>query len=601
MGEIKNHTEEEVFKNVRLDGINPDLRLDIASTSIGLHRTERYDPDRRIDILNPEKNIWDEFKKIVSEINNKFENLSLAEILSEPFENFLEGMKDNSMDSLVLSTSYVTSCKLACADIIVGADASEEKKENVYESIEKSLETFFFAPEFANKFIQEYGIGPDKVKEAAGEAAEFVLELGKAIFYIDTRITLGLLSIVDNACRAVFSMGLYALGKSDLAKDVMTESKLDEFREYLDKIVKPNELEKNLGDIADKASEMVGELALAIVGALGITASAPVAAVGIVAAAALLGFAEAGKNLETNIEKSGEYGQKEFVSALVTAGLTITVERLLPCLGKITSEANIVKVADRVSKYAKGNMELGAKLTKSILTSLQAGAGMSFFKGADEIKKIVDFELGITDKLDVKKEIAETLGFILGAAALGGVLSYVGDTIIRSKGFQEIVKKFDKDFVYTESKYDVIYKRVELTKEYINDIVKNSTVPDTILKDMVNPEELYRETSDVVAQKRAEFKAKKADLIREWEKETGKEWPRYKEDVVIKLKDGTDMPLHNAGELFDAHHIRPLSWGGENIWQNITPLHADIHFDSRGVHAVESAFDQLSKLMGGLL
>ena len=596
MGEIKNHVDETGEKNRPYDNYDPDHRLDVQSYVAEHLFHDKYDPDKRMEISKPENNVLEEkfekLKTFIENIDKKLDNMLIEDIMSAPFEFFIEKDKDVPLDTIVISSGYVTSCKIACGEL---------KKADSVGDIEQSLKAFFSAPELANKFIQEYGIGPDRLKEAAGETAEFILELGKGIFYVSTRLSLGVLQIADNACRAVFSMGLYVLGKSEDAKDLMTDSKLDKFREYLDRIVQPNSVEMGIKDIADKAGETVGELALAIVGALGISASAPIAAVGIVSAMALVGFDEASKSLERNIEKSGEYGKKEFISALSTAALAITVERIMPCIGKISKEANIIKVADKVSKYAQGNMELGAKLTKSILTSLQAGAGMSAFKGADEIKKVIDYELGIEDRLDIKKEILETFGFVLGAAALGGGLSFIGDTVVRSKTFQELAKRINKDVIFDETKYDVIYKRVELAKEYYSDIINNSTVPETIAKDLLKAEELYKEPAEVVAQKRQEFKNVKSKLVEEWEKNTGKEWPRYTEDVYITLKDDSKVLIRRAGDLFDAHHIKPLSWGGENIWENITPLHADIHFDSRGVHAIDSAFDKLSKVMGELL
>ena len=117
----------------------------------------------------------------------------------------------------------------------------------------------------------------------------------------------------------------------------------------------------------------------------------------------------------------------------------------------------------------------------------------------------------------------------------------------------------------------------------------------------MDPEKLYKETSEIVKQKREQFKSLKPKLIEEWEIRTGKEWPKYEKDVIITLKDGTKMIIKKVGDLYDAHHILPLSWGGENVWQNITPLHVSIHFDHRGVHAVDSVFKQLSDYLGGLL
>lgn len=566
---------------------------------------ESFDPDKRIRIDQGEgetsDNKFKDFKSISESINDIINGKSLEEIIALPFENFIDNIKNFSLDTIALSASYVTSCKMLCADI-VDKEKRDDLKNNVHLHIKEELTKFFSAPEFANKFIQEYGVGPDKLKEAVGDITEFVLGLGKAIFYVYTRISIGVVGILDNACRAVYSMGLYALGNSEQAKEVMTESNLDKFRQFLDDTVQPNKLEKKIGDIADNVGEIVGELALAIIGALGITASAPIAAAGIIGAVGVLAFDAAGKNLEKNVEKSGEYGKKEFLSALLTVGITVVVERLLPCINNISSDKNIIKIADKVGNVVNDNTELGIKLTKFIITGLKSSAGIATFKGAEEVQKVVDYALGINDKLDIKKEILQTIGLIGGVAALGGVLSFVTDTVVRSRVFHEVLQKFNIDCNPRQTKYDVLYKKVELTKAYLQDIIDKSEVPETITKNILDPESLYKESCEIVKNKRNDFTlSKKNKLIEEWEINTGKEWPRYKEDLYITLKDGTKKMLHKAGNLYDAHHIRPLSWGGENIWQNITPLNADIHFDARGVHAIDSAYDKLSKLMEGLL
>lgn len=604
MREIKNNLDD-TKKDVGNGQIfNPDKHFDIQSKTSEIMAGERYDPDKRIEngLFESEtvENKLSQIEESIEKVNEKLSDKSLKDIVAESFNVFIENVRETSLDTLAVASGYVTACKLASLDITEGNEEKQDNKSH-QENIKDALTTFFSAPELANKFIQEYGVGPDKLKEAIGETVEFVLELGKAIWYINTRGTFGVLSILDNASRAVYSMGLYALGKSDIAKDVMTDSKLNEVREYLDQVVKPNEVEKKIGDIADKANGIVGELALAIIGAIGIAEASPIVVAGVLASAALVGFNEAGKNLGKNIEKSGEYGKKEFVSALVTTGLAITVERVLPCIQKIAKTENIYKAADKVSSFAKGNMDLGSKLTKSIITSLQASAGMAVFKGAAEIQKVVDYNLGITDSIDAKKEVLETAGFILGAGALGGGLSFAADTLVKSKGFQEIVKKINKDIVFNESEYDIIYKHVEYTKEYLNDLLDKSTLPDTIPKDLLNPENFYKKPSDLVGQTRAEFKKTKDKLIKEWEQNTGESWPRYAKDLTIKLKDGTEKIIRKAGQLYDAHHINPLTLGGENTWNNLTPLSADVHFDSRGVHRVNGALDKLTKLMEGLL
>lgn len=39
--------------------------------------------------------------------------------------------------------------------------------------------------------------------------------------------------------------------------------------------------------------------------------------------------------------------------------------------------------------------------------------------------------------------------------------------------------------------------------------------------------------------------------------------------------------------------------GGENDASNITPMHADIHYDSKGVHSSDSSYARMNNKLGG--
>lgn len=64
-----------------------------------------------------------------------------------------------------------------------------------------------------------------------------------------------------------------------------------------------------------------------------------------------------------------------------------------------------------------------------------------------------------------------------------------------------------------------------------------------------------------------EFKRLKKELITEWEKNTGKTWPRYVDDVVNEA----GIVIRRAGDYFDAHHVIELSTKGPNEWWNLVP------------------------------
>ena len=129
----------------------------------------------------------------------------------------------------------------------------------------------------------------------------------------------------------------------------------------------------------------------------------------------------------------------------------------------------------------------------------------------------------------------------------------------------------------------------ELRDEYIDDLKENSKYPETI----DDNGEIYEKTpSEKNAEMREEFNEKREELIKEWEEKTGIDWPRYQEDVYDE-KTGT--LIRKAGDRYDAHHIQPLSLGGKNEAGNITPVHANSHYDRRGIHAPDSPYAKMEK------
>ena len=131
----------------------------------------------------------------------------------------------------------------------------------------------------------------------------------------------------------------------------------------------------------------------------------------------------------------------------------------------------------------------------------------------------------------------------------------------------------------------------ELGREYINDIRSKSECPET-LKDAKADVSSWKKLSPEENQKsREEFNAKRSDLKRQWEKNNGREWPKYDSDVVSSK--GTT--IRRKGQDYDAHHIQPLNLGGKNDAENITPLHANSHFDSQGVHSPDSPYAKIQK------
>ncbi len=115
-------------------------------------------------------------------------------------------------------------------------------------------------------------------------------------------------------------------------------------------------------------------------------------------------------------------------------------------------------------------------------------------------------------------------------------------------------------------------------KDYIKDLKSRSECPETISDDVIDKSKWERRSTEETQDMHDKFDGMRERLIKEWEKINGREWPRYKEDVYAE--DGVTI-LKHAGQRYDAHHIQPLSLGGENVASNITPLdeknHKEIH------------------------
>ena len=148
----------------------------------------------------------------------------------------------------------------------------------------------------------------------------------------------------------------------------------------------------------------------------------------------------------------------------------------------------------------------------------------------------------------------------------------------------------------TTEKKDEAEAPRELVKEYFNELKEKSDFPETIYENRFNEFDLKKQTPEETKKMREEFDDKKAQLKKEWEKLNGREWPKYNEDVYSK----NGKLIRKAGSDYDVHHIQPLSLGGKNEVGNITPLHAEVHYDKQGVHAPGSACSKLLESLGGV-
>ena len=136
----------------------------------------------------------------------------------------------------------------------------------------------------------------------------------------------------------------------------------------------------------------------------------------------------------------------------------------------------------------------------------------------------------------------------------------------------------------------------ELLEAYFDDLKARSEFPETLTGNEFDVSDLRKLSPEENAEMREEFDDLKPELKRQWEIENGRPWPKYETDVY----SASGKLIRKAGSDYDAHHIQPLSLGGKNEASNITPLHAEVHYDKQGVHAPNSPYSQLDKEVGGI-
>ena len=135
----------------------------------------------------------------------------------------------------------------------------------------------------------------------------------------------------------------------------------------------------------------------------------------------------------------------------------------------------------------------------------------------------------------------------------------------------------------------------EIIKEYIDDIKAKSEYLETFENTDIASSDLKKLSPEETAERREEFDDCKEQLKRDGEKLHGHPWPKYEQDVY----SSNGKLIRKAGSDYDAHHIQPLGLGGKNEARNITPLHAGVHYDKQGVHAPNSPYSRMEKMLGG--
>lgn len=157
---------------------------------------------------------------------------------------------------------------------------------------------------------------------------------------------------------------------------------------------------------------------------------------------------------------------------------------------------------------------------------------------------------------EVAEEGTEKVAKETGEKAGEKVVKEVGDSMDK-KLFPDYIKEVEK---ITNRKLDP--KQLEK----VEDAMKNQDFP------KLSPEETEL--------RRKLFNSAREDLIKEWETNTGKIWPRYEKDVISP----TGTVRRYAGQAYDAHHLIELDFRGPNEWWNLHPAaFPDEH--QGGIHA----------------
>lgn len=133
-----------------------------------------------------------------------------------------------------------------------------------------------------------------------------------------------------------------------------------------------------------------------------------------------------------------------------------------------------------------------------------------------------------------------------------------------------------------------------MIKEYVRDVEISTGIklsPNQVdeLKNALRNKEYKKLSVKDTASHRNEFNKVKNDIIEQWEKNTGQQWPTYSSDVI---SPDTGKVLRKAGDKYDAHHIIENSYGGEHEWWNIHPARFPNEHQA-GIHGAYSPASEL--------
>ena len=153
--------------------------------------------------------------------------------------------------------------------------------------------------------------------------------------------------------------------------------------------------------------------------------------------------------------------------------------------------------------------------------------------------------------------------------------------------FQNNDKILSKEEYYVNEGKQSNERIEKLTSDYMDELREKSPCPETLKSVDINS--IEKVSSEDVAKNRSEFNSHRNKIIEQWEKIHNQPWPTYSEDIIGK----NGKVVRHKGQRLEAHHIKPLSLGGENIGANITPMEYKDHNDHRGIHSNEGSYKKL--------
>lgn len=488
----------------------------------------------------------------------------------------------NSVEEAYADASYYSMCRLN----------STGTNESITKTLNTELHKLYSDSKFTNMLAKQFGVPESSITEVVDDLVDKTLETAKTVAYIDFRIAVGAVQVAENVYKGVAVTYENAVGNNEKANEIMSKNFADELREAGEEVYNQNETIQNIGDVAEDVGEAATECAVAVAALT--TGTASVAAVAVTAGATTtLSLNNVGESLQNSYDEQGEVTDEAVIAAGAT-GIATAVATGVGSQVHAKISSSIPKIAESIAKADTVTEKVGARITGTLVNAAYGANVASSMSITDKVDKIVKVGLGIEESIDVKEEVKDYVTNVAGAAALAGGTYYLSSVIKDTKAFETIIKNIKgEDFKLAPDIYESIYN-IEKTKlDYIKEIKSYSEFADTL--DDVVMGDVEKMSSDIVAEKRAEFNKMKDDLIEEWERIYNQEWPTYKEDIYNEFGE----LVKKKGWKYDAHHIKPLSMGGDNIASNITPLSYDVHSDHNGVHAIGSAYNTLENLLKG--